>query len=182
MITASREALDAESVNSTYRDYEFYRVDATLHSYLVGVADGRIAISANGGRDRAALESLIDAREDGAGRVENDGPLASIQSAVGQESYTRISIGDEVGIQVGETTPTAVATGFSVTDTEDELVRITTGFVLPETVTDPEAAVEGRVNGDAAVGVLRFGDAEVGTEAGVVIATEERPVADALSL
>jgi len=182
MVTAYQEELGAETVNSTYNDYELYRVDATLHSYLVGVGEGRIAIAANGDRDRAALEELIDAREDGERRVENDGPLASIQSAIGQESYTQISIGDEVGIQVGETTPTAVATGLTVSDTEKELVDITAGFVLPETVTDPEAAVEARVNGDASVGVLSFGDAEVSTEAGVVIATEERPIADAISL
>ncbi len=182
MVTAYREELGAETVNSTYSDYELYRVDATLHSYLVGVAEGRIAIAANGDRDRAALESLIDAREDGDRRVSNDGPLSSIQSAIGQEPYTRISIGDEVGIRVGETTPTAVATGFRVTDTEEELVSITTGFVLPETVTDPEAAVEARVNGDVSVGVLDFGDAEVSTEAGVVVATEERPIDDAISL
>jgi len=181
MISAYQDELDAETVNSTYSGYELYRVDATLSSYLVGVADGRIAIASDGDSDRAAMESIIDAREDGERRVSSDGPLASLQSAVGQDSYTEIDIGDEVGIQVGETTPTAVSTGFSVTDSEEDLVTITSGFILPETVTDPEAAVEARVSADASVGVLSFSEAEISTNAGVVVATEERPVDDALS-
>ncbi|WP_435116087.1 hypothetical protein [Halolamina sp. C58] len=181
MVDAYRQELDAETVNSTYSGYELYRVDATLSSYLVGVADGRIAIAANGDRDRAAIESLIDAREDGARRTSSDGPLASLQSAVGQESYTQISMGDDVGIQVGETTPTAVAMGFSVSDAEEELVSLTSGFVLPETVSDPEAAVEARLSADASVGVLSYADPEISTNAGVVVATEERPVEDGLS-
>ena len=181
MVSAYQDELDAETVNSTYSGYELYRVDATLSSYLVGVADGRIAIAAAGDQDRAAMESLIDAREDDERRVSSDGPLASIQSAVGQESYTQVSIGDDVGIEVGETAPTAVATGFSVADSEEELLSITSGFVLPETVTDPEAAVEARVEADASVGVLDYGDADVSTESGVVVATQERHVDDALA-
>lgn len=181
MVDAYREELGAETVNSTYSGYELYRVDATFSSYLVGVAEGRIAISSNGDQDRAAIESLIDAREDGTRRTNNDGPLSSIQSAVGQESYTQISIGDDVGIQVGQTTPTAVAMGFSVTDTEEDLVRLTIGFILPSTVTDPEAAVEARLGADASVGVLNYSDAEITTESGVVVATEERPVDDGLA-
>lgn len=181
MVSAYRDELGAETVNSTYSGYELYRVDATLSSYLVGVADGRIAIASNGDNDRAAMESIVDAREDGERRVSSDGPLASLQSAVGQDSYTEISIGDEVGIQVGETTPTAVSTGFSVTNSEEDLVTIASGFILPETVTDPEAAVEARVNADASVGVLSYSEAEISTDAGVVVATEERHVDDALS-
>lgn len=181
MVDAYQEELGAETVNSTYSGYELYRVDATLTSYLVGVADGRIAISSNGDQDRAAIESLIDAREDGTRRVSSDGPLASLQSAVGQESYTELSLGDDVGIQVGETTPTAVAMGFSVADTEEDLVSLTSGFILPETVSDPEAAVEARLSADASVGVLNFSEAEISTDSGVVVATEERPVADALA-
>ncbi|GAB7013214.1 hypothetical protein [Halolamina salina] len=181
MIEAYRQELDAETVNSTYSGYELYRVDATLSSYLVGVGDSRIAISSNGDRDRAAIESLIDAREDGARRTSNDGPLASIQSAVGQESYTQISMGDDVGIEVGETTPTAVALGFGVPDTEEDRVSLTSGFVLPDTVSDPEAAVEARLSADASVGVLNYADPEISTDAGVVVATEERPVDDGLA-
>ncbi|MFW5911542.1 MAG: hypothetical protein ACOCQV_02280 [Halolamina sp.] len=181
MVTGYQDELEAETVHSTYSGYELYRVDATLSSYLVGVADGRIAIAENGDRDRAAIESLIDAREDGDRRVSSDGPLASIESAVGQESYTQLSIGDDVGVQVGETTPTAVVSGFSVSDTEADLVSITSGFVLPETVTDPEAAVESRVSADASVGVLNFSEAEISTESDVVVATEERHVEDALA-
>ena len=181
MIDAYREELDAETVNSTYSGYELYRVDATLSSYLVGVADGRIAIAANGDRDRAAIESLIDAREDGTRRTSTDGPLASIQSAVGQESYTQVSMGDDVGVQVGETTPTAVALGFSVADAEEELVDLTSGFVLPDTVSDPEAAVEARLSADASVGVLNYSAPEISTSSGVVVATEERLVEDGLA-
>ncbi|GAB7093578.1 hypothetical protein JCM30237_07300 [Halolamina litorea] len=181
MVTAYQEEQGAESVNSTYEGYELYRIDATLTSYLVGVADGRIAIAGNGDRDRAAIESLIDAREKGNRRASNDGPLASIQSAVGQESHTQVSLGDDVGLQVGETTPTAVATGFSVSDSENDLVTLTSGFVLPETVSDPEAAVEARVSADASVGVLNFSEADVSTDSGVVVATEERAAGDALS-
>jgi len=181
MVTAYQDELDAQSVNSTYSGYELYRVDTMLSSYLVGVADARIAIAANGDRDRAAMEALIDAREDGARRIDNDGPLASLDSALGQDAYTQVSVGDDVGLQVGETTPTAVGTGFSVTDTDEDLVTLNSGFVLPDTVTDPEAAVEARVNGDASVSVLNYGDADISTDAGVVLATEERPVGDALS-
>lgn len=181
MVSAYQDELDAESVNSTYSGYELYRVDAMMSSYLVGVADGRIAIAANGDRDRAAMEALIDAREEGERRAGNDGPLASLDSALGQDAFTQVSVGDDVGLQVGETTPTAVGTGFSVTDTEEDLVTLNSGFVLPDTVTDPEAAVEARVNGDASVGVLNYADADISTEAGVVLATEERPVGDALS-
>ncbi|MBP1987378.1 hypothetical protein [Halolamina salifodinae] len=181
MVSAYQNELDAETVNSTYSGYELYRVDATLTSYLVGVADGRIAISSNGDRDRAAIESLIDAREDGTRRTNNDGPLSSLESAVGQESSTEISVGDDVGVQVGETTPTAVAMGFSVTDTEEDLVSLTSGFILPDTVTEPEAAVEARLSADASVGVLNYSEAEISTDSGVVVATEERPVADGLA-
>ena len=181
MVSAYQEELDAETVNSTYSGYELYRVDATLSSYLVGVAEGRIAIASSGDQDRAAMESLIDAREDGERRTSSDGPLSSIGSAVGQESYTGISLGDDVGTQVGEVTPTAVAKGFSVSNAEEELVSITSGFVLPETVSDPEAAVEARVNSDTSVGVLSYSEADVTTESGVVVATEERPAGDALS-
>jgi hypothetical protein len=161
--------------------YELYRVDATLSSYLVGIAEGQIAIAASGDQDRAAMESLIDAREDGERRVDSDGPLSSIASAVGQESYTAVSLGDDVGTQVGEVSPTAVAKGFSVSDAEEELVSITSGFVMPETVTEPEAAVEARLDAETSVGVLRYGEADVTTESGVVVATEERPAGDALS-
>jgi hypothetical protein len=181
MVSAYQEELDAETVNSTYSGYELYRVDATLSSYLVGVAEGRIAIASSGDQDRAAMESLIDARENGERRTSSDGPLSSIGSAVGQESYTGISLGDDVGTQVGEVTPTAVAKGFSVSNAEEELVSITSGFVLPETVSDPQAAVEARVNSDTSVGVLSYSEADVTTESGVVVATEERPAGDALS-
>ena len=181
MVSAYQDELDAETVNSTYSGYELYRVDATLSSYLVGVAEGRIAIASSGDQDRAAMESLIDAREDGERRASSDGPLASIRSAVGQESHTAISLGEDVGTQIGEVTPTAVATGFSVTNDEEELVTATSGFVLPETVSDPEAAVEARVNSDTSVGVLSYSDAEVTTESGVVVATEEGPADDVFS-
>lgn len=82
--------------------------------------------------------------------------------------------------QVIETTPTAACSGFSVTDMEEELVGLTTGYILPDTVTDPQAAVESHLTAESSIGVASHSDPEVTTESGVVVATEEWTVADGL--
>ena len=180
MVSAYQSESDAEPVDSSYEGYELLRVEGMVSSYLVGVAEGKIAIAGAGDRDRAALEALVDARRGEARRVDNDGPLSSFQSAVGDESFLQLALGDDVTTQVGETTPTAVCSGFSVTDMEEELVGLTTGYVLPDTVADPEVAVEGHLTAESSIGVASYSDPEVTTESGVVVATEERTVADGL--
>jgi hypothetical protein len=180
MVSAYQSESDAEPVDSSYEGYELLRVEGMVSSYLVGVAEGKLAVAGAGERDRAALEALVDARRGEARRVDNDGPFSSFQSAVGDESFLQIALGDDVTTQVGETTPTAVCSGFSVTDTEEELVGLSTAYVLPETVTDPEAAVESHLSAESSIGVASYSDPEVTTESGVVLATEERSVADGL--
>lgn len=180
MVSAYRSESGAEPVDSSYEGYELLRVEGMVSSYLVGVAEGRIAIAGAGDRDRAALEALVDARRGESRRVDSDGPLSSFSSAVGDESFLQLALGDDVSTQVGETTPTAVCSGFSVADTEEELVDLTTGYILPATVSDPEAAVESHLTAEASVGVASYGDPEVTTESGVVVATEQRAIADGL--
>lgn len=180
MVSAYESQQDAQPVDSSYEGYDLLRVEGMISSYLVGVAAGRIAIAGAGERDRAALEALVDARRGEARRVESDGPLSSMQSAVGDESFVQLALGDDVTTQVGETTPTAVCSGFSVADGEEELVTLVSGFDLPETVTDPEAAVESHLTAEASVGVASYSDPELSTKSGVVVATEERAVADGL--
>jgi len=181
MISAYETESDAEPVGSSYEGYELLRVEGMLTSYLVGVADGKIAIAGAGDRDRATLEALVDARRGESRRGDEDGPLASFSSAVGDESFLQLSLGDDVSTRVGETTPTAVCSGFTVSDTDEELVEVTSGFILPATVSDPEAAVESYFETQASVGVVAHSNPEVTTESGVVVATEERAIADGLT-
>lgn len=180
MVSAYESEQDANPVDISYEGYELLRVEGTISSYLVGVASGKIAIANDGEYDRAALEALVDARRGEARRVDSDGPLASFQSAVGDESFIQISLGDAVGTQVGETTPTALCSGFSVADAEEELVGLVSGFDLPSTVSDPELAVENHLTAESSVGVASYSDPEITTNSGIVVATEERPVADGL--
>jgi hypothetical protein len=180
MVSAYESEQDAEPVDSSYEGYDLLRVEGMVSSYLVGVAEGRIAIAGAGDSDRAALEALVDARRGEARRVSSDGPLASMQSAVGDESFIQLALGDAVSTQVGDTTPTAVCSGFSVADAEEELVSLVSGFDLPETVSEPEAAVEGHLSGDVSVGVASYSEPEITTNSGIVVATEERAVTDGL--
>lgn len=180
MVSAYETESDAEPVGSSYEGYELLRVEAMLSSYLVGVADGKIAIAGAGERDRAALEALVDARRGQARRVDGDGPLSSFSSAIGDESFLQLSLGDHVSTRIAETTPTAVASGFSVVDTDEELVGLTSAFSMPQTVTEPVVAVESHLETDATVGVASYANPEVTTESGVVVATEERPIDDGL--
>lgn len=181
MVSAYESESGAKPVGSSYEGYELLRVEGMVSSYLVGVAEGKIAIVAAGERDRAALEALVDARRGAARRVDSDGPLSTMQSAVGDESFLQLQLGDDVSTQVGETTPTAVCSGFSVANAEEELVSLVSGFDLPETVSEPEAAVESHLSATASVGVASYSEPEITTKSGVVVATEQRPVADGLS-
>lgn len=180
MVSAYETELDAQPVGSSYQEYELLRVEGMVSSYLVGVAAGKIAIAGAGERDRAALEALVDARREEARRVDSDGPLSSFSSAIGDESFLQLSLGDDVATKIGQTTPTAVCSGFSVTDTAEELVTLRSGFILPATVSDPEAAVESHLGTKASIGVAAFGNPEVTTKSDVVVATEERTIADGL--
>lgn len=180
MVSAYESELDAEPVGSSYEGYELLRVEGMLSSYLVGVAEGKIAIAGAGERDRAALEALVDARRGEARRVDSDGPLSSFSSAIGDESFLQFSLGDNVSTTVGETTPTAVTSGFSVVDTEEELVGLTSGFIMPQTVTEPEAAVETHLEANASVGVASYANPEISMESGVVVVTEERSIDNGL--
>jgi hypothetical protein len=180
MVSAYESESDAEPVGSSYEGYELLRVEGMFSSYLVGVADGKIAIAGAGERDRAALEALVDARRGAARRVDSDGPLSSFSSAIGDESFLQLSFGDHVSTRVSETTPTAVVSGFSVVDTEEDLVGLTSGFIMPQTVTDPEAAVESHLETETTVGVASYANPEVTTKSGVVVASEERPIEDGL--
>lgn len=180
MVSAYESEQDAKPVDSSYEGYELLRVEGMVSSYLVGVAEGNIAIAGAGERDRAALEALVDARRGEARRVSSDGPLASMQSAVGDEGFIQLALGDDVWTQVGDTTPTAVCSGFSVADAESETVSLVSGFDLPETVTDPQAAVESHLSAEASVGVASYSEPEISTNSGIVVATEERAVADGL--
>lgn len=181
LVSAYVSELDAEEVGNSYEGYELLRVEGMISSYLVGVADGEIAIAGAGDRDRAALEALVDARIGEARRIDTDGPLASMNDAVGEEEFIQLTLGDAVSTTVGETTPTAVCSGFSVTDTEEDLVSLVTGYDLPSTVSDPEAAVESHITADITVGVARYDDPKITTDSGLVIVTEERTVDDGLS-
>ena len=181
LVSAYVSELDAEEVGKSYEGYELLRVEGMISSYLVGVADGKIAIAGAGDRDRAALEALVDARTGEARRIDSDGPLASMNDAVGEEEFIQVSLGDAVSTRVGETTPTAVCSGFSVADAEEDLVSLVTGYDLPSTVSDPEAAVEAHLTGDISVGVARYNDPGITSGAGLVIATEERAVSGGLS-
>jgi hypothetical protein len=181
LIAAYESESDAETVGSSYEGYELLRVDGMLSSYLVGVADGQIAIAGAGDRDRAALEAVVDARTGDARRISSEGPLASMNAAVGEEKFIQLSLGDDVSTRVGETSPIAVCSGFSVADAEEDLVSLVTGYDLPSTVSDPEAAVESHLAADISVGVASYDDPEITTDAGLVIVTEERTVSDGLS-
>ena len=181
MVSAYQSESGAEPVDSSYEGYELLRVEGMISSYLVGVGDGRIAIAGAGDRDRAALEALVDARRGEARRVSSDGPLSSMQSAVGDESFLQLSLGEAVSTQVGNTTPTALCSGFSVADTENDLVSLVSGFDLPETVSDPEAAVESHLSTETTIGVASYSAPEITTNAGIVVATEERSVDSGLS-
>lgn len=181
MVSAYQSESDAEPIDSSYEGYELLRVEGMISSYLVGVGDGRIAIAGAGDRDRATLEALVDARRGEARRVSSDGPLSSMQSAVGDESFLQLSLGEAVSTQVGNTTPTALCSGFSVADAENDLVSLVSGFDLPGTVSDPEAAVESHLSAEATVGVASYSEPEITTNAGIVVATEERAVDGGLS-
>ncbi|AEN04944.1 hypothetical protein Halar_1189 [halophilic archaeon DL31] len=56
-----------------------------------------------------------------------------------------------------------------------------TGYDLPETVSEPEAAVESHLSAEISVGVASYDEPEITTDSGLVILREERAVSDGLS-
>lgn len=180
MVSAYESEEEATNLDEAYEGHELLRVDSMAGDYLVGVGSGTIAIAASGENDRAALEALVDAQSGSARRVDGDGPFSDISAAMGDSPFASVSLGSGVNVAIKETRPTALGGTFSVTDGDEDRLKLRNGVVMPETVSDQKAAVEAHLEAEGRIGLFSYAEPTVTTESGVVLVSEERPVGEAL--